>query len=149
MKKMTLILTVLIMTRLTAVGQEKKSYNIDFTDPKSVVNAIFYAAQAKDFGIMQCLCDPYGQGDGDTKRLCSISAVAKQIDDYGGSENTQKGLDEFIKVFESGRLSGQVTYEEYRGTEFANVPFLFGGENRIDESMKLVKRHGNWYLGSF
>lgn len=152
MKKITLILTVFILTSLTVVGQDKKFYDIDFTDPKSVVNSIFYAAQAKDFGIMQCLCDPYGQGDGDTKRLCSISAIAKQIDDYGGSENTQKGLDEFVKMFESGRVSGQVTYEKYEGTEYANVPFLFnhpGGESRSDESMKLVKRHGNWYLSSF
>lgn len=149
---MTLILTAFILTSLTVVGQDKKSYDIDFTDPKSVVNAIFYAAQANDFGIMQCLCDPYGQGDGDTKGLCSISAIAKQIDDYGGSENTQKGLDEFVKMFESGRVSGQVTYENYEGTEYANVPFLFnhpGGESRSDESMKLVKRHGNWYLSSF
>jgi hypothetical protein len=152
MTRLTLILTVFFSTSFMAVGQDKKSYSIDFADPKSVVNAIFYAAQTKDFGVLQCLCDPYGQGDGDTKGLCSISQVAKQIEDYGGSENTKKGLDEFVKMFESGRISGQVTYEDYEGTQYANVPFLFnhpGGASRSDETMKLVKRHGNWYLSSF
>jgi hypothetical protein len=132
--------------------QKNKSYEIDFKDPQSVVNAIFYAAQTRDFGVLRCLCDPYGKADGDTKGLCSISQIAEQIEDYGGSENTKKILDGFVAMFESGRISGQVTYEDYEGTQFAKVSFLFnhpGGENRRDETMKLVKRHGNWYLSSF
>jgi len=153
MKQLVLILTILASTSLTAVGQDKKSYDVDFTDPKSVVNAIFYAAQTRDFAIMQMLCDSYGEGDGDTKGLCSIAAVAKQVDDYGGSENTKKGLNEFVKMFESGRITGQVTYHKGdNGTEYASVPFWFnhpGGESRSEETMKLVKRHGNWYLSSF
>lgn len=151
MTRLTLILSVLVSTSFMAVGQDKKSYDINFTDPKSVVNAIFHAAQTKDFGILQCLCDPYGQGDGDTKGLCSISQVAKQIEEYGGSENTKKELDGFVKMFESGRISGQVTYEDYEGTQHAKVPFWFnhpGGESRSNETMNLVKRHGNWYLSS-
>jgi hypothetical protein len=132
--------------------QKNKLYEIDFKDPQSVVNAIFYAAQTRDFAVLRCLCDPYGKADGDTKELCSISQVAEQIEDYGGSENTKKILDGFVATFESGRISGQVTYEDYEVTQFAKVPFLFnhpGGENRRDETMKLVKRHGNWYLSSF
>lgn len=152
MKKLVLILTAFLLTSLLLVAQEKKSYEIDFTDPKSVVNAIFYAAQTKEFSIMQCLCDPYGEGDGDTKRLCSISQIAKQIEDYGGSENTKKGLDEFVNMFESGRISGQIIYSENEGEKYSKVPFLFnhpGGDRRSDETMILVKRHGNWYLSSF
>jgi hypothetical protein len=152
MTRLLIILTVFVSTSFMAVGQSKKSYDIDFTDPKSVVNAIFYAAQAKDYGILQCLCDPYGQGDGDTKGLCSISQVAKQIEDYGGSDNTKKSLEEFVKMFESGRISGQVTLEDFEGTKYAKVPFLFNhpsGASRSDETMNLVKRHGNWYLSGF
>jgi hypothetical protein len=152
MKQLAFIFTISALTSLTVAGQNKKAFEIDFTDPKSVVNAIFYAAQTNDFSIMQCLCDSFGEGDSDTKRLCSISQIAKQIKDYGGSENTKKGLDEFVKIFELGRISGQVTYEEYKGTQYANVPFLFnhsGVKSRSDESMKLVKRYGNWYLSSF
>jgi hypothetical protein len=55
-------------------------------------------------------------------------------------------------MFESGRISGQVTYESYEGTQYAKVPFLFnhpGGASRSEDTMKLVKRHGNWYLSSF
>ena len=153
MKKTIVILTILISTCFTIVGQNKKLYNIDFADPKSVVNAIFYSAQTKDFAIMQCLCDPYGQGDGDTKSLCSISEIAKQIEAYGGNENTKKGLEEFVKAFEAGRITGQVTFDKREdGTEIASVPFYFnsgGGENRNNETMVLVKRYGNWYFTSF
>jgi len=152
MIRLILILTVLVSTGFMAVGQYKKSYDIDFADPKSVVNAIFYAAQTKDFGILQCLCDPYGQGDGDTKDICSISQVAKQIEGYGGSVNTKKELDDFVKMFKSGKISGQVTYEYYKETQYAKVPFLFNhplGASRSDETMNLVKRHGNWYLSGF
>ena len=152
MRQLFLILFT-ILNFLAVKGQEKKSYNINFTDPKSVVNAIFYAAQTKDFTILQCLCDPFGQGDGDTKRLCSISEIAKQIDSYGGNENTKKGLEEFVKSFEGGRTTGQVTFDKGEdGTEYASVPFWFNsgaGEDSNNETMKLVKRHGNWYLGSF
>ncbi len=134
------------------IVQKNKSYEIDFKDPQSVVNAIFYAAQTRDFAILSCLCDPYGKGDGDTKGLCSISRVAEQIKDYGGSENTKKTLDEFVSMFEIGRISGQVIYQEYEGTQIAKVPFIFnhpGGASRSDETMELIKRHGNWYLSSF
>ncbi len=132
--------------------QKSQSYEIDFKDPQSVVNAIFYAAQARDFAILCCLCDPYGKADGDTKGLCSISQIAQQIQVYGGSENTRKLLDGFVAMFESGRISGQVTYEDNEGTQFAKVPFIFNhpdGASRSDETMGLVKRHGNWYLSSF
>ena len=128
----------MISASLTAVGQDKKSYDIDFTNPESVVNAILYAAQTENFGILQCLCDPYGQGDGDTKRLC----------DYSYSEETKNPLDKFFEMIEQGAneaaidslLNGQVTYEKHKESEYANVPLF---------DVQLVKRHGNRYLFQF
>lgn len=152
MKRSTLILAALLSTSLTAVAQDKKTYEVDFTDPKSVVNAVFYAAQTKDFAIMQILCDPYGQGDGDTKWLCSISQSAEQTDAQNASEDAKSKLSEFVEMFEPGRINGEVTGETYKGAQYVNVPFHFNhpnGESRSNESMKLVQRYGNWYLYSF
>lgn len=154
MKKSTLILTALalVSTSSTVFGQNKKTYEIDFTNPESVVNAIFYAAQTKDFAIMQLLCDPYGQGDGDTKKLCAISQIAKQTESHDDSENAKNKLSEFVKIFEQGQVNGQVTNEMFKGVQYAKVPFFFhypDKESQINETMQLVKRHGNWYLSSF
>jgi hypothetical protein len=152
MKKLLLILILICSTSLLSVGQNKKIYKINFTDPGSVVNAIFYAAQTRDFGIMQCLNDPFGDSDGDVKDLCSISNIAKQNEEYGGDDNIKKKLDDFVKYFELGRITGQITYSELDGFQSAKVPFWFnhpGGESRSNEVMNLVNRYGNWYLSSF
>lgn len=152
MKKMTLILIVMISFGLTVTGQNKKSYHIDFTNPKSVVNAIFYAAQTKDFAVMQQLCDPNGQGDGDTQKLCAISQIAKQVGDDDDNGDNQKKLDEFVKMFRSARINGTISYNDREGTQYARVPFLFNPserESRNSETMELVKRNGKWYLSNF
>ncbi len=152
MKKIIFILTILVSTFWVAVAQDKKSYEIDFTNPKSVVNAIFYAAQTKDFAIMQCLCDPYGRGDGDTKRLCAIPKIVKLMEDSDGAGQTKEKIDEFVTAFKVGRINGEVSYKEYKETLYAKVPFWFNhpsGASRSDETMNLVKRYGNWYLSSF
>jgi len=150
MKKHLTIALLVIGSLYNMYGQKK--YKIDFTDPESVVNAIFYSAQTKDYSILQCICDPLGKGDGDTKRLCSISKLAEQVKSYGGSEKTRQILDEFVSTFELGRVNGQVTFIEFEGEKIAKVPFLFnhpGGEKRSNETMNLVQRFGNWYISSF
>jgi len=151
MKKHSIFILFIIISFQSLYGQDKK-YEIDFTDPESVVNAVFYAAQTKDYSILQCLCDPFGDGDGDTKSLCSISKMAEQVNSYGGNEKTKQMLSEFVGMFEVGRVSGQITFSEFEGVKFAEVPFLFnhpGGEKRSDETMNLVQRFGNWYISSF
>ncbi|MCT4638141.1 MAG: hypothetical protein N4A72_10565 [Bacteroidales bacterium] len=150
MKKLVIILTVLASISFGVNAQSKKAFELNFTDPQSVVNAIFYAAQSKDFAIMQCLADPYGEEDGDVKYLSSISQVAKQAKD--SETNNNKKVDEFVSMFKTGKINGEVTYKKQSGVEYANVPFWFnhpGGERRSNETMVLVKRYGNWYLYSF
>ena len=153
MVRLLLILTVFFITNFKAIGQNEKVYEIDFTDPESVVNAIFYAAQTKDFAILQCLCDPYEQGDGDTKGLCSIPNVEKSNEYFDDSMMTKNNLEQlFVQMFESGKINNKVTYEAYEGKDYAKVPFYFNVPNEqksINETMMLVNRYGNWYLYSF
>ncbi|WP_075343877.1 hypothetical protein [Tenacibaculum agarivorans] len=136
------------MNNFTVIGQ-KQAFQIDYTNPKSVVEAIFYAAKTKDFSIMQCLCDPYGEGDGDVKELCAISKLALQTDD---NENAKKVLDQFVTIFGSGKIVDEVTYGKYLKNQLAYVPFIFNhplGKSRSKETMHLINRHGNWFLYSF
>lgn len=147
------ILVIIILFSITKIhAQTSKVYAIDFKDPKSVVNSLFYAAQTKDFEVLQCLCDPFGENDGDTRSLCSMSNLFEQTSEYGGNETTQLAINQFTQMFQTGRISGQITYEESDGLKYANVPFIFnhpGGESRSNESMKLVNRYGNWYFSNF
>lgn len=146
-------LKFILITTTICFGQVKSTYNIDFTDPKSVLNTIFYAAQTKDFSILQMLCDPYGKGDKDTGQLCSLASINEQIEEYGGNEKTRNIISDFVSMFETGRITGQITYEtDENGTQYSIIPFWFnhpGGESRSNETMKLVNRHGNWHLYSF
>ena len=151
MPKFALITALFTLFNLNAISQNA-TYTLDYTNPESVVNAMFYAAQTKDYAILQCLCDPFGDGDGDVKQLCSISQVAEQIEKYGGSAESKATVDEFVSMFTTGRITGQVTFSKGGGEEFAHVPVYInhpGGPSRSDENIKLVKRYGNWYWFGF
>jgi hypothetical protein len=149
---MRLFLLSFILFSSTVFAQNSKTYQIDFKDPKSVVNSLFYSAQTRDFEVLQCLCDPFGENDGDTRSLCSLSSLMAQISEFGGNAATQQAVNQFVETFQLGRISGQITFEEVDGNKFANVPFYHnhpGGPSRSNESMKLINRYGNWYFYSF
>ena len=144
-------LLIAAMMAIPAFTQTKQ-YVVDFKDPKSVVGAIFYAAQTKDFKLLESLPDPLGKSDGDVQKLTSIAELEKQVKDYGANDNVQIEIDGFISAFQTGRVTGKVTYGKEGNVETAYVPFYFSsskGENRSTETMVLIKREGNWYLYSF
>ena len=124
------IVVFAFLAMFVKVNAQVKPYVIDFKDPKSVVNALFYSAQTKDFEVLQCLCDPFGENDGDTRSLCSIRNLFAQTAEYGGNETTQQVINQFTQMFQTGRISGPVTFEELDGLKYANVPFIF---NCFDE----------------
>ena len=47
---------------------------VDLTDPASVLQAVFTAAQTEDFAVLSSLCDPQGENDDDTALICAITA---------------------------------------------------------------------------
>ena len=105
---------------------------VDFSNPSSVVTAIFQAAKNGDSSQLAGLCDPQGEGDGDTKRLC---AVKKESSDWGS----------FVEVFKDGKIVGSPKIDG----NSAKVDFKFGPGGSRDETMNLVNRGGKWYLSSF
>lgn len=106
---------------------------IDQTNPESVVQAIFSAANSEDFVAVKDLCDPQGENDSDTQDICNLA---------DGDPEFQQ---EFVKYFAKGETTGDVEIKD----DQAMVPILFGPEGDREETMVLVKREDNWYLSSF
>lgn len=111
-------------------------------EPESVLNAVFYAARTQDFAILSVLCDPKGEGDGDTKKLCSV----------GQPSSDSKFKMMFVKAFSHAKITGKAEYIKGSGMAGAKIPFDFvDPENgkTIHETMDLVQHYGNWYLSSY
>jgi len=105
---------------------------VDFTDPASVLQAVFTAAQTEDFAVLSSLCDPRGEGDEDTTFICTITA-----------DHPDK--DSFVAYFAQARIAGEVAIDGDR----AEIPFLFGPDGDQEETMGLIQRDGKWYLSDF
>jgi len=108
------------------------SSNVDFSDPKSVLAAVFYAARSGDADHLSTLCDPHGDGNEHTERICSVRR--------GGPD-----WDSFRTNFASGRLNG----EPRMTGDTAVVRFIYGPQGKLTENMKLVRRGDRWFLHSF
>ncbi len=106
--------------------------SVDFSDPASVLQAVFTAAQTEDFSVLSSLCDPQGENDDDTTLICAIT-----------SEHPNK--DSFIEYFAHAKITGDAVIEGNR----AEIPFLFGPDGDKEETMGLVQRDGKWYLADF
>ena len=106
--------------------------SVDFTDPVSVLQAVFTAARTEDFAALSGLCDPRGENDDDTALICAITA-----------EHPDK--DSFVEYFAPARVAGNAAVDGDR----AEIPFLFGPDGAQQETMGLVQREGKWYLTDF
>jgi hypothetical protein len=152
MRNYVVIVFITFSTSLICQNSTNK-YQLDQSDPKSVVNAIFYAARSGEYDILENLCDPNGDGDGDTKRICALTDLKRQSSLYGETDDMAKVFKEFNETFNLASVFGQISYDSLdNGDKIANVPFMFnhpGGENRSSEVMRLVEREGKWYLYSF
>ncbi|MBA3394584.1 MAG: hypothetical protein H0T89_18200 [Deltaproteobacteria bacterium] len=104
---------------------------VDNSSPTKVTEAVFAAAASGNTDQLMGLCDPKGEGDGDTKDICGMTAASPK---FG----------EFKEYF----AKGKATKETITG-DAAEVTFLFGPDGTKDETMKLVRRDGKWYLSSF
>jgi len=102
------------------------------SDPVAVVEALFTAARSGDFAPLTELCDPAGEGDGDTRQICALG-------------RDSRGASRFVEAFRNGRVTGPA---RPRGDR-ASVPILFGAAGDRPETIELVRRSGRWYLLSF
>ncbi|MFK8044857.1 MAG: hypothetical protein AB8B72_05140 [Crocinitomicaceae bacterium] len=101
--------------------------------PKWLLKQVFKAAKSGDFSILSKLCDPIGELDTETQRLCDV-------------ENTPPAAQkDFVKYFENGKISSDAMING----DSATVQILFGYENNASALINFVKRDGTWYMSSF
>lgn len=130
-------LSMVVVVLVVAPGCAKEvedpvSGTVNFADPKSVTASIFYAAESGRVAHLAGLCDPRGENDEDTARICAMTPSSPEWDD-------------FRTEFARGRLNGEPRVSGDR----AALHFLFGPDGRQSETMELVRRDGRWYLSSF
>src|SRR5690606_35866799 len=113
------ILAALLVLPVAARAEDEA---VDFTQPQSVVSAIFHAASTGELEALAGLCDPMKENDGDTRRICEVAAA------------DEAGQAEFKSYFAAGKLNGEPQVEGDR----AEVPFLFGPDGTREETMVLV-----------
>ena len=138
MKNVVIIAMCFFIVSLT----NAQTNNEDFqSSPEKVMEEIFKAAKTEIFSNLQKLCPPDSSNDGDTqKSICDVE---------NSSKKTKK---EFCSYFENGKINGEITYDVYKGSEYAKVPFWFNhpsGGSRCNETMNLKKIGDKWYLSSF
>jgi hypothetical protein len=107
-------------------------YIVDYTEPRSVVGAIFAVANGANPKLLEGLCDPSGECDLDVRRICDY---ANGFDKNG----------EFPMFFAAGKVIGQQAIVEQR----AFVPILFGPNGDLRDTMELVQKNEKWYLERF
>ena len=147
MKKIFFLL-ILLAFAITCRAQQK--YEIDFSNPENVVNAIFYAANTKDYAVLLCITDPFDESDVDIKRLREVPKLAELIKGVSTKEMIDLVKD-FIITFSNGKITGPAIFETHENDLYAEIPVLIStpiGE-QISEKITLIERYGNWYLLSF
>jgi hypothetical protein len=112
--------------------QDPRSDRVDFADPKSVTASIFYAAESGRTDHLRALCDPAGENDEDTGRICAMTAASPDWADFRAQ-------------FARAHLNGEPRVSGDR----AALHFVFGPDATRSETMELVRRDGRWYLSAF
>lgn len=112
--------------------EAKTQYVLDQTQPELVVQAVFDVANGATAELLAVLCDPMGQNDLDTRRICD---QAKGFDPEG----------EFAAYFKHGKLlEGPIV-----NGDTASIPFSFGPGKPKRKVMTLIQRQKKWYLLGF
>ncbi len=131
----------------TAVGVVKTRYDVNLKDPKSVVNAMIYAAKERDFKVMPGLVDPLMMTE--TKERYPFIAELIQTGKVK-AENEQAAVTElkdYINLFESAKINGTIQYKTASGYQLAYVPvWVFNLKGSSNLKVILIKRYGNWYF---
>ena len=125
MKKF-IIATALILSAGITTAQSEST-------PEATLQKVFDVAVSLEFTELARICDPMGEGDGDTQNICTIATA---------SEDQQA---EFVEYFATGKIVGEPIIDGLT----AKVNFTFGPDGDREETMNMVNRRGVWYLSSF
>jgi hypothetical protein len=105
---------------------------LDPSSPRALAESIFAIAKNGDLALLAPVADPQ-DADGDSKRVAAVAQAPAEAQA------------QFRQFFEKGTVNGEPKVEG----DQAEVAILFGPDGKKDETFKMVKRDGRWYLKSF
>ncbi len=111
----------------------KKGGGADQSTPAGTANIIFDAAKSGDYSKLKGLCDASIEPDGDSKMVCNVT------------DGDDKLKTSFKEYFSKGKVVGEATIEG----DDAEVKITFGPDGTKEETFKMKKKDGKWYLVSF
>jgi len=129
----TFICSLFIVAFIFTACKGKSGSGNEQGTPVAVANMIFDAAKSGDYSKLKGLCDASMEPDGDSKKVCEVA------------DGDQKLKDMFKEYFSKGKVVGEATIEG----DNAEVKVLFGPDGTKDETFKMKKKDGKWYLMSF
>lgn len=157
------------------MSQEPTPFVLDQTDPKSVVEAVFYAAKSGDLTILKGLSDPKMRGSDDTRLMnvlwdtaltndSQLLALSKEFGSRYDSipiDIVRKELLSFLAqmrvdfklIFENGKIDGIIKFSD-RTEGIENVPiawvpieyFNLNKQEMTKQHAQLIQIDGIWYF---
>lgn len=126
MKKVLFLFAVVTVLLSSCSSKAKSSQE----SPRDVAESIFDAAKTGKYDGLAALIAP--EADNDSKMIANAATdkdVAKSFQEY----------------FSKGKVVGDPVIEG----DNAEVKILFGPDGTKEETFKMVKKDGKWYLSSF
>lgn len=127
--KKAFVLFALASVFLSACNSGSKTKDAQ-ADPRSVAEAIFDAAKNAKYDGLAALID--ADADKDSKMMIT-AATDKEV----------------AKSFQEYFAKGKVVGEPVITGDNAEVKILFGPDGTKEETFKMVRKDGKWYLNSF
>lgn len=129
----TLICSLFIVATVFTACKGKSGSGDAQSTPAGTANIIFDAAKSGDYSKLKTLCDASLDQDTDSKKICEVA------------DGDEKLKNSFKEYFAKGKVVGEATVEG----DNAEVKILFGPDGTKDETFKMKKKDGKWYLMSF
>lgn len=115
------------------ISQTNLRETFDFQDtPEGVIKYLFSSAKSRDFNKLRYLCDPYGEGNKNSRKISFVNIYPLEMQN------------KFVSSFENGRIMGEPKLDD----EFATFEVAVGVQSDQLEQIKLVKRLDKWYISS-
>jgi len=132
--KKSIYAAIIAVSLLTACGGKSGGGGGgDQSTPQAAAEMVFSAARSGDFSHLKDLCDESLGPDGDSKDVCRVAT------------GEDKMKESFKEYFSKGKVVGDPVIEGDR----AEVKILFGPDGTKEETFKMGKKDGKWYLMSF
>jgi len=117
-------------SKISDFSDEPATKHVNFNHPVKVVESVFEAARTYNLEILNNLCDPFGENNDGSRKICELS------DDE---------IDIFVHEFSEGMILDNVMIKG----DTARVPIRYGINGDKESIITLIKREKKWFILNF